>query len=250
VTDNEKDSQLLMTDFGRLVVKYQGTIRVIVGRYIASGMFKESETEDVVQTINESLLMKQTLIQAHYAGSTLLRTYLSAIIRHICLKEFQSKTRRPRLLPLAESNGAHSNGALDDVLILEETVRFRKVLALHHGELPKVLLCLKLHFRLPITRGEILRWWPHCGEGDIRVLLDAFGGRYDVLDDIEVFREFSKHLEKAEGRKNSATALQKWTNRRINQILGLMNGDPPVRAHNRKTLEILFENYTRPFLRI
>jgi DNA-directed RNA polymerase specialized sigma24 family protein len=249
MTENEKDVQLLRNDFGGLIVKYQATVRIIVGKFVASGLFRQSETEDIVQAVNDSLLQKIPQIRSQYTGSTLIRTYLSSIIRNVCLKEFHARKRAPPNIPLDEAGIGRPDGPFDRALIREEITRFRDILRMYHGEVPKLLVCLKLYFRLPITRHDVLDWYPRCSKRDHEFLLESFGGNYDDLLETDVFRLFSTVINKAEGKRNRPHAIQRWTNKRVNEILELLNGDSPASAHNRETLKILFENYVRPFLR-
>jgi DNA-directed RNA polymerase specialized sigma24 family protein len=250
MTENEEDIQLLRTDFGRLIAKYQGIVRIIVDKYVASGLLRQSETEDIVQAVNDSMLQRMPQIRSQYIGSTLLRTYLSSIIRNVCLKEFHARRRIPHDIPLDEANIGRPDRLLDRALIREEIARFRKILGVYHGELPKLLICLKLHFRLPITKQDLLDWYPRCGKRDLEFLLESFGGNYEGLLESEVFRLFTHVMNRAERKRNRAHAVQRWTNKRVNEVLELLNGDSPARAHNRETLKILFENFVCPFLQV
>jgi RNA polymerase sigma factor (sigma-70 family) len=249
-SENEKEIRLLKSDFGRLILRYQGTIRLIVGKYVTSGMFRQSEIEDIVQTVNDLLLERMPQIRSHYSGSTLLKTYLSSIIRNICLKEFRTRRRAPRNIPLVEEDVGGPDGSSDRALIREETERFRKILGMYRGQLPKLLICLKLYFHLSISRQDVLAWYPGCSKRDLDFMLKAFGGSYDEIPEASVFRLFTRVANKAEKRQNRAQTVQKWTNRHINEILGLLNGDSPASAHDRETLKILLEDYARPFLQV
>ena len=249
-SENEKEIRLLKSDFGRLILRYQETIRIIVGKYVTSGMFRQSETEDIIQTVNDLLLERRPQIRSQYTESTLLRTYLSSIIRNICLKEFHARRRAPRNIPLDEEGLGRPDSAFDRPLIREEVARFRKILGMYHGELPKLLICLKLYFHLPVSRQDVLAWYPGCGKRGLEFMLKAFGGNYDELTEARVFRLFTNVINKAEKKRNRPHAIQKWTNRRINEILELLNGDSPASAHDRETLKILLEDYARPFLQV
>jgi DNA-directed RNA polymerase specialized sigma24 family protein len=248
MTENERDIELLRSDFGRLIVKYQGTVRIIVGKYVACGLFQHTETDDIIQAVNDSLLQRMPQIRSQFTGSTLLRTYLSAIIRNICLKEFHAKRRAPPNIPLDEASLGRPDGSFDRALIREEITRFRNILLMYHGELPKLRICLKLYFRLSISRHDVLDWYPRCSKRDLEFLLESFGGNYEAFLETNVFQLFAAVINRAEKKRNRPHAIQRWTNRRVNEILELLNGDSPAGAHNRETLRILFENFVCPFL--
>ena len=93
LTENEREWALLRADPGALVLKYQETIRIIVRRFIGTGMFSAREFEDVVQSVNAGLLSRTSSMQRNYSGRSLLATYVSAIIRNICLKLRRVATR-------------------------------------------------------------------------------------------------------------------------------------------------------------
>ena len=162
MTGNDKDIQLLQTDNRRLIIKYQAIIRIIVGKYVASGMFRKSEADEVVQNVNDSLFQRMPRVRTQFNGSTMLRTYLSSIIRHICIDLHHKSKRTPQHVGLEEAGPTDPNDTLHRLLIQDEVATFRAILTQFHRQEPKVFLCLKLYFRMSITKRDVLVWYPQC----------------------------------------------------------------------------------------
>lgn len=97
---NATDLDLLRSDPRGLLVRHQETIGIIVHTYVRSGMFHPADAEDVIQQVNAELLEKLPRIRAQFNGSTLVRTYLSSIIRHICLNLHKKRRSAPEFLAI------------------------------------------------------------------------------------------------------------------------------------------------------
>ena len=66
--------------------------------------------------------------------------------------------------------------------------RFRAILSLYYKHRPKLLLCLKLHYRIPLTPEDIDLWNPKCSSSDRNILLENFGLNFDGKDDVEIYK--------------------------------------------------------------
>jgi DNA-directed RNA polymerase specialized sigma24 family protein len=246
---NSADTALLRTDPHELLVRYQSTIRLIVKSYIRSGMFYPHELDDIVQHLNKELLEKLPRIQGQYNGMSLFRTYFSNIVRHACLDLHTKRQSEPHFLRLfGATELVDENTPEDTVLIEHDILVFRAIMGQFHSERTKLLLCLKLMYRLPITRFDVVNWWPRCPEHDIDALLSAVDAGGVALTHKDVFALLQPLVNNAEMNHTSADSIRHWVDVRITLILRLLNGSPPTSAHNRETLGILFEDYCAPFL--
>lgn len=248
MTENDKDVELLRIDPQQLIVKYQIMVEIIAKKYVATGMFAASELDDVVQSINESLLTKLPAVQRHYNGTALLKTYLSSIIRNICLKLYQANMRAVKTVQLDESIHADPEKLTDTHLIDHAVSRFLIIIDLYHFQKPRLLLCLKLYFRLPITSQDIRSLYPQCSSGDLGRLLGQFHGNYERMNEYEIYDAVTPVMNKYEGKSNSPDALRKWTLSKIQEIIRILNGKPPRFNFDKETLQILIEDYFSPFL--
>jgi DNA-directed RNA polymerase specialized sigma24 family protein len=248
MTENEKDIQMLRTDPGGLILKYQETVKIIVKKYILAGMFKPSDFEDIVQEITSALLVKIPAMQSHYNGTSLFKTYFSVIVRNICVKE-HAKFKKEITADQEDTGGLTDRGhGEENILFEEEAQRLRNILSLYYRQRPKLLLCLKLHYRIPITHEDIRLWYPQCGSQDCDMLLKHFGVNFDMQNDVEIFRTLTPVMNRNEGKLNSVDAVRKWTDSKIHEIIKLLNGNPQRRNHNEETLKILVDDFFSPFL--
>jgi len=246
--DNEKDMSLLRADPHGLVVRHQKTIHMIVRKYIGSGMFVREDFEDVVQAVNEALLGKLPRIQAQYNGSTLVRTYLSSIIRNICLKLHQKRRREPKTDRLDGSLAADWVSMQDKYAIEHDVLMLRAILRQFDLQLPKLLFCLKLRFRIPLTRNDVVRYSPGCSEEEYSEIMGEFSGDYQRMTDKEIYTIVTPFMNRTEGRVVSHDAVRKWIHARLQEILELLNGSPPTSSHDEESLKLLVEDYFFPFL--
>lgn len=250
--DNQKDIELLQHDPQGLLLRYQATLHIIVRSYVRSGMFRAQDTDDIIQTLNEELLRRLPAIRAQYNGSSLLKTYLSAIVRHLCINIYHEGSSQPEEVPLEDHTGAQ-NPQVTIRYDIEHTRKvFRAVLKQfdYKLELPRLLFLLKLRYRLPIEKEDILKCYPNCSQTDLNGLLKILGRDFEAMQDREIFELITPVLNKADGRANSPEAIRKWTKGRVDSIIELLNGSPPTAAFDEETIKILVEDFFSPFLLI
>jgi hypothetical protein len=248
VTAKDRDYDTLLHDPQRLVVEYQGMIRAITCKYIETGMFGPEHLSDVIQAINAELLARIPRIQALFNGSTLVRTYVSAVIRNICLKlrkdgEYGTST------PTSEGEIVRGSSRVIDRYSIERARQvFRAILLQYDRHLPKLLVCLKLLFRLPLTKGDILAMYPQCPPRELRRIRARFGRNYAKVSDKEIFALLTPFFNMAEGKENSEDALRKWANTKVNEILDLLDDSFPGGCFDKESLNTLLEDFISPFL--
>lgn len=246
-TDNDQDLFLLKNRPKELVAKHQGTIRIILKKYIATGLFAPADFDDMLQTVSESLLAKLSTIQQQFNGSSLVKTYLSTIIRNICLVEHRKNARQHNLQTIDDQVPAPPVDFSDTDLIEYEVKKFKAILTQHYRLKGKLVLCIKLVFRIPITQETIDDWYPNCEEDDRRLLLDTFGSDYIRKPDYDVFRIITPIMNKQERRSNSEDAVRRWTQSKIEEIIEILNGHPPHSTYTKESLRLLAE---RAFLQM
>lgn len=243
---NAIDISLLRTDPHGLLLRHQETIRIIVKIYIDSGMFSHNDFEDLVQQVNVRLLEKMPVIQANFDGSCLFRTYLSQVIRNACLNLHDRDTRQPRFSHL-EGAGIASREEPHSRLLIEHDARvLMAILDQFNTQRPKLLLCLKLYYRIPIGRNDVLDWWPHCPQNRIEYLLTTFGEFFGDIPESELYERIQPLFAEMERKSGPADSLRRWVDEKINQIIRLLNGSPPDASYDRKTLGILLEYAISP----
>ncbi len=248
--DNLAELDLFYRDPHAFLLRYQETLQIIVRIYIRCGMFRAQDSEDIIQSLNERLLERFPSIRARFNGSTMIRTYLSAVVRNLCIDLYHDRKRVPNGIPL-EAIAPVSRPDVAGRYDIEHTRRlFRAVLKQfdYRLELPRLLFCLKLRYRIPIERKDVLQWYPSCQPKDLASTVGKFGGNYESLTDKEIYELITPLLNQVDGRSNTPEAIRRWTKERIDNIIELLNGSPPSGSFDEETLEILVEDYFSPFL--
>jgi RNA polymerase sigma factor (sigma-70 family) len=243
---NATDISLLHTDPRGLLLRHQETIRIIVKIYIESGMFSAAEFEDLVQQVNVRLWEKMPVIQANFDGSCLFRTYLSQVIRNACLNLHDKKTRQPQFYRLEGTAVAPSEEPNRKLLIEHDVGVLLAILDQFNTQRPKLVLCLKLYYRIPIGRQDILDWWPQCPEKQLQYLLDTFGSHFGDISEGELYVRLHPIFAEMERKSFPVDSLRRWVDDKIGQIVRLLNGSPPVATYDRSTLGILLEYAVSP----
>jgi RNA polymerase sigma factor (sigma-70 family) len=229
-------------------VKYQETVKIIVKKYIQSGLFKAIEFEDIVQDINAALLAKIPAMQSQYNGKSLFRTYFSVIVRNICLKEYRRSWKDGGIIH-EEVRSVFEESPVEKKDVFEQEVRrFKTILSLYDKQRPKLLLCLKLFYKIPISSEDIRLWYPGCDDEDHALLMQYFGSSYHQMSDLDIYRTVTPIMNKNEGKSNSVDALRKWTDSKVHEIIQVLNGNPKKANYGAETLKILVDDFFSPFL--
>jgi hypothetical protein len=244
----DPDFQLLHSDPKGLVMAYQGMIESIVWKFVKSGMFAHESIADVVQTVNMELLERIDRIQANFNGSTLVRTYVSAVIRNICLKLHRQGLYGKPTDPVVKENTFFSIDAVDRYSIEQARGVFRAILRQYHRDMPKLTVCLKLHYHIGLERKDIMQWYPECSPNVVAMLISQFGGEPVRRPEKEMYALVTPVFNAAEQKSNLPDAVRRWTGSKILEILTLLNSSIPPAAFDDKSLRLLVEDYYSPFL--
>lgn len=244
----DPDFHLLHSDPKGLVMAYQRMIESIVWKFVKSGMFAHESIADVVQTVNMELLERIDRIQANFNGSTLVRTYVSAVVRNICLRLHRQRFYSKPADPEVKENMLNSIGALDRYSIEQARSVFRAIMQQYHRDKPKLTICLKLHFQIGLTREDIMQWYPECSPDVVSRLTSLFGGGPVRRHEKETYALVTPVFNEAEQKNNLPDALRKWTESKILEILTLLNSSIPPAAFDDESLRLLVEDYFSPFL--
>jgi DNA-directed RNA polymerase specialized sigma24 family protein len=247
-SENRHEVALLHKDPGALVALYQGMIRTIVINFVATGLFHTSEIDEVVQSVDLELLEKMQVIKRQYNGTTLLKTYISSIIRNICLRLKQKQHGDPYTSVLDEEAVADPE-KVDTRLILKDVIdHLRLILQLFDRHLPKVLLALKIYYQIPILQNELVSWYPRSDSAVRHGLVSLFTRQSDPVTPNEVYQQVAPLINALEGKNNTPDAFRKWSGDKIEEIIDLLNGSPNSRNFDKDSLRELVEDYFSPFL--
>jgi hypothetical protein len=236
---NMKDLELL-NDPHQLILENQKLIDKIIFMFISSGNFKYEEHDEIKQQVNEELLNKIPKIKSQFLGKASLNTYLSVIIRNIC-KELLRKRVHLKYISLEEvCLKSPTSEALNFLVVEEEIIRLQNALELYYKQKSKLILCLKLKFKIPFDYSDFTNVNHEISWIDFNFLVRQVYP-YQECPDIKIFSALTTIINKYDGKNNTPDALRKWIKSKINELIEILNGDPPTYHYTEETLQILFE---------
>lgn len=243
MTNNDQEITLLTSDPKALIVKYQCIIEIIVSKFIKSGSILLSDKDEFVQVINERLLLSSEKIKNQYKGASLLKTYFSTIIRNICLEEINKKNRYSFTDIESVNQVIVSDSSSNEEFYLnDEFDRLSKIIKMYNTKAPKLILCSKLIYRIRITISDFKKYCIKFKDDKIKMLIGAIDQTKNIPE-FELFQIITPYVNKCDNQINKPDALRKWLKRKMDEIIELMNGNPPRANYDKETLQILFEKY-------
>jgi hypothetical protein len=243
---NSADIEDLWKNPTLLVLRYQRTIEIIVEKYVVSNLIPRGEARDLAQHLNTFFWEQIPKLRSQYNGSSLFRTYISNVLRHECLRLTEVERRRPSLLYLTGNERALETDPPGEVLIREYIRLLRVILTLFGERRPKLIICLKAFFKIPIEKPDLVAYWPDCPEPLLAQMIDKFGGNYEGRREPEIFQDLHPLVAGREGLTSTPDSLRRWTSERIGQITRLLDGNPPTANFDRNSLKKLFEFFLAP----
>jgi RNA polymerase sigma factor (sigma-70 family) len=249
---NQLEIGLLHKNPGELIVKYQPIVVVIVQVFMKSGYFRGEEKEEIVQQINEKLLSRIEKIRQQYNGIAQLRTYFSAVIRNLCLEIIRKGRNRDviRLVQEYDHNLSYSPDQLNSMIINQELERLENILSMFVTLRIKMQISFKAILRIPVAEKELQEY---CLNGDLNEII---GNSQAILsgsgrNDKEIYRSLTALFNTVENKSNSLDATRKWITTREDEVIELLNGNPPRAYYDQESFRILLERYfTREYDRM
>ncbi len=247
---------------GESFLPFLEMFRIIIFKIlIKPGYFKADEKEELMQQVQEILLTREKKILDSFQGRARFSTYLAVVVTNICReirnRELREQSHRSRMIHLPSGTElaqwfgqVPETGILaDEKLIIHDFLwKLHCILMTFQRDFQKLIFCLRVISRLrvniedllmdEITDEEMREITLHC---EALNLLDAEAARS------EIYQHLSEIFNILEGQNNSQDAIRKWMEYKMDQIVRLLNGDPPQSAFTRETLLLLFEYYIRNF---
>lgn len=233
---------LLRTDKDKFLLHCQVIIEMNVKHYIANGMFDSHYAQDIMQSVNEELIKRLPGIEKNFDGSVRLVTYLSVVVRNICIRIHHRDYSAIETIPLSGIAGKFDADNEHRLLIEDEVQRLRTALRLFHSNRYKLLVCMKIYFRIPVTMTEFSDCFPDLKNDDRKHRLATLLTMLENDTNKELFTYLLATFSTTEREKLSWDSFRRWTEDNIRRILILLNGDPQTRTHTKETLKILLEH--------
>lgn len=227
------------------IVGCQPFIRACIGYYVRKGMVRLTDEEDFAQSVTAELIERLPVIAARFQEQSNFQPYMGAVIHNIILK-LRRDQHGPAEVPLLHDVKADRSADPSVPLLLEgEVEQFHVIMVLLYRERHRFLLCVKVYLDLEIFASDVRRALPNISASAAAAIL-AFNEpatrpkrleeRFAVV--AEALQRFGNHLIEGD-------SLRRWTQRNMEHVLNMLNGDPPLSAHDNDTLAALIERYTR-----
>ncbi|MFA6541639.1 MAG: hypothetical protein WCT99_08545 [Bacteroidota bacterium] len=239
---DELDISLLQSDQGAFLMQCQNIVGIVVRKSIASGMFNKTDEEDIVQSVNEILFTKLPSIKSLYSGKSLLQTYVGAVIQNICRDLYWENANTIESVAVWDEKEELTVDPTSEMYFQDELERFKTIMEMYGTTAGKIILCLKIQYRLMITQEEIEQSFPVAFKKYKRTLME-FTGPYEFLSVQQSFELLAAAFNRQERKQTHWDSLRRWTMKKTKRIITLLNGTPPVRAHNYDSVKILLEEY-------
>lgn len=236
---NEHDINLLRENPRQLLIEYQPVIRMIVRSLAYQGYLPRREIPDLIQEVNRKLVERLPRICERYNYRCRVSTYLSVVIRNLCLEEL----RKARPITEARSDileDANPGRATDPLLFRGEYERLCRAVRLFGRDEPAIWLTLKVLADVSVGPDDIARFPGNPAPARQKDLIGQL--RQSVLKkQKQKYVILSRVLNELECHDRTPEAVRKWFTSRVVEIIRLMNGQPPRSNYSLDTLLILIE---------
>ena len=236
---NDLDISLLHHDPEKLLIRYQPIIRIIVRNLAFQGYLPKREINDLIQDVNRKLIERLPRIRQQYNNKSQFRTYFSVVIRNLCLEEFRKVRLVAEPQPEVYEQTA-SESSTDQLIIRQEYERLQRALRLFGPERHAIWIAIRCFADFPVSPNDFLGFESDSGS-DIRAQMAAQVNGTLKLQKQDKMEILSDVFNRFEQKKRTTDAVRKWASSRLDELVTLMNGNPPRSAYTIEILYILIE---------
>jgi RNA polymerase sigma factor (sigma-70 family) len=241
---NQREVDLLLDNPGQFIVSYQPLIKIVVRIFVRTHYIPEREYDDVVSYINEKLLLKIERIRSQYNGVSLLSTYMSAVIRNLCLEKIREAhsglVEEPS--PYLEYAAYSPANQINNIVIKQEIQRLSKVIETFMNDKSRLLFCLKIMYKVPVSEEEFFALEQADKKEQLDFLWNSFN-IHSIIEERDQYKRLAALFSVIDGVERSTDSIRKWVHYRLNQVIAMMNGDPKRANYTDETVQLLFERY-------
>jgi hypothetical protein len=224
---------------------YRPNIYKTVRYFTRSGFFKPEDEEDMIQELSLFLLEKSAAIINGYQGRAKFSTYITTILINRCRvlaknsrKIIYEELTSTQLLRTSESR-------IPMFLLVDEFNKLDTFFALCMKKKFKLILCLKLIYKLPVSEPDITNVFPgrYLDKTEIEKILMLGNHSNSKLKDYQIYAGLTDFLNAYEGKSNSPDAIRRWVDDKMEEMILFLNGQPKQSEFTRESLQILVEKY-------
>ncbi len=147
----------------------------------------------------------------------------------------QSLDELPSIQPIDSNQFDFSQ----EPIIQTEIRRFNTVLSLYNKKRPRLELLLKMHYRIPVSEKDVLRWADNVETDEIRLFEEHNFSKTRH----QIFKQITPVFNRVEHKKRETKALIRWIQVRIKELTVLMNKFHEPIVYDLNTLETLISLY-------
>jgi len=234
---------LLKTDYNTLLKELQPLLRFAVNevctRYSMPDFF-----DDLLSSVNEELLThKFDKIKQTYSGETKLTTYVVTVVTNYCKDVVRvEQSRKIRSEAINEDTEIFSDISSDTKALIADEIKRLNFLILLNKFPARLISCLKIFANIELTPQEINDTIAELSKNSP---LSTIPTELLYFDENEQQRYtlLANLLSKYDKKDMQGDSLRRWSDRKINDLIRVLNGNPPNKSYTKESIIILIEYF-------
>lgn len=253
--DREKLEEMAtkILSFKNILNEHPQTVVLIYRKCIEKFIYykhgKLDEREDILQEVITRLMEdKIHKIRERYDFNlkkfSTFTSYLMVTVRNIYIDIIRERNIRPltagELQPIDNLfTGEKSEDMMNRLLIEEELLKLQTIMKLYYKSRPKLELCLKLKYRIPVGKEDTAQCFPGCRPEEIETLTRNF----KLVKDKTMFEEIIRIFNTYEDKQSKSDTVRKWIFVKIDEIISHLNRTHGGNVYDRKNVGELVSLY-------
>lgn len=213
----------------------------VVNRYIYSSSIPSKDKEDVMMSIVEKFLSKETQIREKFTGKSSYKTYCLAVMNRMCCEIIRKELKHWKSSDEHPSNSCESDtlNISESVIIQDEINLLKKILLMFEHERPKLILFLKILYDFKVAESDLSEYCINHDEYNISQFIQ--NKRLQILTKSEKYLLLREIVFRCEHKSVSPDALRMWFNGKLDRILNRLNGTFQRSKYDRESFALLLE---------
>ena len=228
-----REQALEILDFRNVLANHPHAV-VLLYRYSIQKFIKvkytaREESADMAQEVLSRLLNKKMdrireKYDFNYQKMPSFKSYLMVTVRNICIDIIRERNARlltaGNLDSIDDIMDAPGQNEMSRRLLIEEELNFFGALLETYFQVkPKLELCLKLKFRVPVKREDLKRDFSYYDDDSIEVLT----ADYRLVKDKKMFVRVNDVFNHYEQKKKKSDSWRKWIDVKVDELVAHLN---------------------------
>ncbi|MDD3685914.1 MAG: hypothetical protein PHE56_04015 [Bacteroidales bacterium] len=212
-------------------------IEIIVKKFIKTGQIQFCDYDDVKQSLAEKFFRKKESIINGFNHEAGVRTYISAVVYKMTLEIIREQNKTKNYDEYGESYQSKNLNPEEKLILDDEKEYLKRVFESFDNDKSKMLIFLKIYFRIPITRKDFFQY---CGFEDNRILSEI--NCIDVnCTDKDIYQTLCRLNVLAGNKEVMPDAMRMYINQITDKVIKRLNGKHGRAGYSRESLGILME---------